>query len=385
MKKFFSLILSFVFPVLLANCGSGNSTGTFADSNRIAIDSTNNRLFVTQPRGEIFVFTADSLEALGEQPVVNEDRLTSINALLPEIIADLKVFANGSTTRLFLRGLFSDDNGDFVTNRIRVLDFDGTSFAEAAFSPVILSDGDDGTTDSDNSFVAMLVDPTNASLYITDATQGLLYALDVTDGSTVTGPIAITGNPQGLSLSDNRLYVCNSSVTDAEQIVTVVNLADFSTTAIDLDMPCHKISVASGTGGTTLVAKHSTSQTVQINSVDTTTFATATAIASATTGIANGLLTSGAGISSGVKSLLSTSLNGTVYGYLTEQDGTIRMLQFAADLSSFTLTDIPTTTTDITESTLFESGGNGVLAYFVSNNGFVLSIGVGGTDVEITN
>lgn len=383
-----SLFLSIIFLSLVSvmpACGDSDSTGTFADSNLIAIDSTNNRLFVTQPRGELFLFSADTLTNVGDQPIVSEDTLASTNALLPQIITHIQALAVGATTRLFIHGVFTDAVGDLVTNRIRVLDFDGTSFTEAAFSPIILSDGDAATTDSDNSYADLLVDSQNGLIFVTDASQGWLHVLDVTDGSVVAGPIAIAGNPQGLSLSDDHLYVCNSSTTAIQQLITVVNVTDFSTTAIDLDIPCHQISVASNASGTVLVAKHSASQQVLLTEVDTTTYATATAIVSATSGIANGTLTSGAGISSSVEKLLTAINSDLIYGYATEQDGTVRSIAFAQDLSSFTLTDLPTTATDLTEATLYQSGGNDQIAYFVSQNGFVLSLTVGSTDIDIKN
>lgn len=385
MKKKIVTFVFIVVSLLTQACGDGSDVGTFIDANQIAIDSTNDRLFITQPRGELFLYTASTLQAVGAQPIVNAERLIDINALMPVVISKIDSFTNGSTTRLFIKGVFADDSGNLVTNRIRVLDYDGSSFTEAGFSPIILSDGDATTTDSDNSIGDMIVDQGNGYLLVTDASAGLLHVINATNASAVTAPVAIAGNPQGMAVANNRLYVCNSSGTAALQVVTVANLADFTTTTIDLDIPCHLIGAASTTSGTILVAKHSTQQQILIRSVDTSTFAASSAISSATSGVANGTLAAGAGISSSIKDLVTTINNSIIYAYLTEQDGTIRLLQFAGDLTSFTLTDLTTSAADITQGRVYESGGQGQIAYFVSNNGFLISTDVGTSDVDVEN
>lgn len=385
MKKKMLIFISMLFLLLGTACGDGSDVGTFIDTNQIAIDSSNDRLFVTQPRGELFLYTASTLQAIGTQPVINAERLIDINALMPVVTTKIDSLTSGSTTRLFIKGIFTDNSGNLVTNRIRVIDYDGTSFTEASFSPIILSDGDATTTDSDNSIGDLIVDQSNAYLLVTDTSAGLLYVINASNGTAVTAPLGLTGNPQGMAIANNRLYICNSSSTAAQQVITVANLSSFATSTIDLDIPCHLIAAASNSSGTILVVKHSTQQQVLIKSVDTSTFAASASINSATSGVAHGTLTAGSGISSSIKALITTINGGIIYAYLTEQDGTIRLLQFASDLSSFTLSDLTTSTADLTEGRVYESGGQGQIAYFVSNNGFLLSTDVGTSDVDVKN
>lgn len=357
----------------------------FSSPNQVAVDSTNDRLFVSQSPKELFVLEASTLEKIGNQPLVTQDRNEAIYALLPAVVTNFGVYSTGSTSRLFIMGAFVNDAGATVFNRIRVLDFNGVSFSEADFSPIELSDEDDTTDETDNSFADLLIDQANGVVYITDATTGLLYAMSVTDGSVVTGPLAITGRLQGMSLDSDRLYVCNSSTTESEQIINVVNVSDDSTTGIDIDAPCSTLAVQSNDSGTVLMARQSNDQKVFLRLVNTVTYSASSTIDSSSNSYADGVLTSGAGISSSIGDMvLSRASDGVIYAYLSELDGNIQFITFASDLSSYTLETLSTSVTNINHGALLkDSSGDASDAFMAAETGAILMIDVGTTSINV--
>lgn len=386
MKQFFLKIL-FASLLFFNSCFLGGSgSGDFTDTTLLAIDSTNDRLFVVQPRGEIFVYTASTLSKIGDQPVISEDRNASLNAILPFVITKMAVLSSGSTSRIFILGGQDNDSGDFVLNQIRVLDFDGTNFIQASFSPITITDGDDTTDETDDSFSDILADSTNENIFVSDSSTGTLYVYGSTDGAQTTAPLAIGGNPQGLALSDNHLYVCNNSEDDATQVVSVVDVTDFLATTIDIGIPCRLISAASNSNGTVLVAKDSTTQQVLIRLVDTTTYADSTAISSGTSGLIDGILDGGAGLSSAVLGMISTVLSDQIRVYLSEQDGEIAIITFATDLSQYTVETLASTQTGISDSSILTSTSDEALTvFFTARSGAVLSLDVGDTSLNTKN
>ena len=149
--------------LLITSCSSGTTT-LFSDPTQVGVDSTNDRVFVIQGDRQVFAFTASTLAEIGDQPVVDETDNETVFDLMPTVTTYFAVYSTSTSSRLFVLGSLTDDSGNVVLNRIRVLDFDGTTFTEASFSPIILSDGDDATTDSDNSFTGMVLDQANSVL-----------------------------------------------------------------------------------------------------------------------------------------------------------------------------------------------------------------------------
>lgn len=375
-----------IFPFHVG-CGTSASTNIFSAVHQVAVDGTNDRAFFPQTPRELFAVVASTLEGIGDQPLVSEDQNTTVFDLMPSVVTGIAVYGDGTTSRLFILGEQTDEDGNTVFNRVLVLEFDGTTISTADFSPITLSDGDESTDETDNSFAAIHVDPDNALVYVTDATAGKLYVLDATDGTTAAGPFDIAGTPQGMSLADGHLYVCNSSDKEAEQVITVFSIPDFSTTTIDVNAPCRILSVKSGNGGTVLLVKRSDAQRVLIRAVNTATFAEATAIASGTEGIADGELSSGAGITSSVNDLVTVrTSDGELFAYLPEVDGNIQFVDFASDLSSFTLETISTTVLNITQGrALADSSGDATAVLMAAQSGAVLSIEAGTSSVTVQN
>lgn len=379
--KRIKLLITLGIVLTTIACSDNGGSNDYNELNQIAVDTTNDRLFLSQSPGEMFVLTASTGESLSDdEPFITENNDATTHALLPSVASHLGVYATGATSRLFIMGGFDDGAGTTVFNQILVLDFDGTSFAEAAFSPLAISDGDDATDETNNSFGDLLVDQTNGLVFVTDTGSGLLYVFNAADGTQAVAPMAIAGAPKGLALDNNYLYVGNVSATADEDVITVINLTDYSTTQIDLDMACDQLSVLSSAAGTVLLAKDANTSEIYLQVVDTTTYAASTAIASVSSDYANGILTSEAGVESSIADLvLIEGTDGFVYGYLSELDGNIEFLTFAADLSSYSLETISTTVSNITYGVPVAGLD---IVYFITETGALLDIPVGEEDVN---
>ncbi|MBF0103964.1 MAG: hypothetical protein HQM16_01445 [Deltaproteobacteria bacterium] len=330
---------------------------------------------------------ASTAEDIGDQPIVSADQNENVYDILPAVTTHMAVYASGTLSRLFVMGGFVNDLGNTVLNRVLVLDFDGVSFSEPDFSPIEITDGADATDETDNSFADLLVDQQTGVLYITDATAGMLYAFSAVDGTTVTGPLTVAGEPQGMSLDNGRLYICNTSSVDAEQLINVVNVSDDTTTGIDIGAPCQTIAVQSNNTGAVLLVKPSNDQKILIHTVNTTTYAASAAIAAASTTYAAGELTSGAGITSSISDIvISVDSAGLIYAYLSELDGNIQMVSVPADLSAYLVQTLSTSIPNLTKGAVLEfADGSASQAFIVGETGALVTTDIGAATVQIHN
>lgn len=361
----------FVIPIILllfSACGKNGPNESFTSPTLVAVDSTNDRLFVLENNGILSILTASTREAIDPQPFVNGKRETAIHDLLPISPMHFKVMTVGATSRLFITGSMADTAGNTVFNQILVLDFDGTTLATASFSPITLSDGDDTTDETDDVPGGLEKDTAGSRLFVTDATAGRLFILSATDGTEAAASIAIAGTPNVSSLTGNHLFIANSTDTEDVQLITVVNTDDFTTTTIDLDATTVGIAAAENGNGTVLLAQKADGTGVLIRSVDTTTYTAATEMAVSDSSAENGQLTSTHGISSLAGDVVLTNTSsGTILGYVPQADGNITRVDFAENLSSFTATTLSTATRFLTGSDLLtDSSGNGVTLYMAA-------------------
>ena len=382
MKYLLTFIILFF---TLAACGGGSTDEVFGNPVLTAVDSINDRLFVAETDGVIEAFTASTTDAIGDQPIVENDDDDAIHNLLPVTPTNTAVADVDGVSRLFITGAQADADGNNVLNQILVLDFDGSAIVEAGFSPIVVGDGDDATDDSDNLPGGLQVDATNNRLYVTDASAGRLSIFSTDDGTEAVASMAVAGIPNKMSLNGNRLYIANSTSTDADQVITVVNTDDFTTTAIDLDIPTNDISVLSNDAGTVMLAKNSRLQQVLVRTVDTTTFAASTAIPVGDSSAVDGEINSGNGVTASIGGVvLAKNSSGTLYGYVPQADGIVELLTISSDLSSFVAVQL-TTVTEILEKpeVLVDTSGNGVIVYIpVSGSGDLLFTDVGSDDVD---
>lgn len=385
--KILKITILFVLCVFSSQCSGGGNSGIFTSLNQVAVDSTNDRLFLAQSNQQLFVLVASDQSNLGDQPALSENTNETIANELPEIITHFVAFASGSNTRLFIFGRQLNSNGVGVLNRILVLDYNGTTFTEASFSPIVLSDENAATDEEDNSIASVAIDAANSRLYVSDTSAGVIYVINTEDGTAVRSPLVVAGTLQGLSFYDDHLYVCNSSSIDAEQVITVFDTTDFSSTTIDIDAPCDKISVNGNTSGTVFLAKKNNINEVVIRRVDTTTYASSSTVVAGTTNFNDGLLTSGKGISSSISAIqLFLDSSGDVHAYLSEIDGNLQHILFAGDLSAYTAQTLSTVVLRLGNisgrlNTLAETS----YVFVVSGAGSLLTIEPGETDITVIN
>lgn len=380
MKKVFLallLIISFI------HCGGDGQDPLYDEPVLVAIDSTNNRLFILENNGVFHIVEASDRSAIGDQPFVNEDTEEEIFALLPSSPLAMAVEAQGSSSRIFIAGRQVNDENQALFNRILVLDFDGTTLSVASSSPLIFEDSDTGTTDTDNIPGGLFVDDDNNQLFVTDSTLGTLYVFSTTTGS-LSNSVTIAGIPNKMALIGSRLFVANSSGTSSEQLITVVNTSTLATTAIDLDIPTNDVAVVSNDTGTVLLAHRSDEQEVYIQLV-ATDFSSATGITSSDTSLQDGLLSSGLGISSSVGSLGITKISdGTIFGYVALSDGTIDMITIDSAIATYTNTTLSTATDNLTSIDIYKDTDDfGVTIYMAAvTSGDLVYTDVGSEDVD---
>ncbi|MDO8520347.1 MAG: hypothetical protein Q7T11_09355 [Deltaproteobacteria bacterium] len=377
--------LLILLSLFIVACGDNAPDEKFDRPTLVAVDSTNDRLFVLEKEGVLSILTASDREEIGDQPFVDKDHEETIHDLLPSSPIHLDVVASGSTSRLFITGSEQDSDGNAVFNQILALDFDGTTLSAASFSPIAFSDGDDATTESDNMPGGLLADSDNDRLYVTDATGGRLYIFSTETGAEAAASLAIAGNPNRMGLADGRLYVANATDTDADQVVTVVNTTDFSTTTIDLDAATDGIAAASNASGTVILARQANGRGVLIRTVDTTTFASVSAVPVSDSSAESGQLTSGAGISSLAGDVLLAESDGVLFGYAPQTDGKITRIDFAADLSSFTAETLSTATKILAGGDLYSSGGDDITLFMAARGtGDLVFTDIGSEEVGAT-
>lgn len=391
-KKIFSLILICLL-LMLTQCTGDDGAGILTEVNSVAVDSTNDRVFVSGYEAdvgpELFAFTASDQEEIGDQPLVDDETSTDVFDVLPTVSTAMAAYANGASTRLFIMGAMPNDDGDLVTNRVLVLDFDGSTFTEASFSPISLTDDDATTTDESDTFSDLWVDQNLGVFYASDATSGVVHVIDVSDGTAVVSPVDIGGEPQGLALADGHLYVCNSSAVAEEQVISVINTTDFTTTEIDIDAPCDLIAVDTNDTSTLLLAKDHTSSSVYLRLVDTTTFASSIAITAtdAADGFVDGIVSAGLGVTSTIQGIaLAHDSSGTYYAYLSEQDGNVEFITLDSAGSAYDLEELSTTALNIGETALYvDSSGFGVTAFLLAETGSLLFVDIGDDDIDGIN
>ncbi|OGQ07639.1 MAG: hypothetical protein A3G32_02850 [Deltaproteobacteria bacterium RIFCSPLOWO2_12_FULL_40_28] len=380
MKKVF-LVLLLVFAFI--HCGGDGQNPLYDEPTLVAIDSTNNRLFILENNGVLHIVAASDRSSIGDQPFVTEDREEAIFDLLPSSPIAMAVEAQDTSTKIFIAGKQVNDENQAVFNRILVLDFDGITLSVASNSPLIFEDSDTSTTDTDNIPGGLFVDDDNNQLFVTDLTLGALYVFSTTTGNLLNS-VTIAGKPNKMALASSHLFVANSSGTTSEQVITVVNTATLATTTIDLNIPTNDVAVVSNSTGTVLLTHRSDEQEVYIQLV-ATDFASATGITSSDTALQDGLLSSGLGISSAVGSLGITSISdGTIFGYVALSDGTINMLTIDSTISTYSNTTLSTATDNLTSIDIYKDTDDvGITVYMAAEtSGDLVYTDVGSEDVD---
>ncbi len=378
--KFFSLI----FLILCISCASKDTPNIFDAPFVLAVDSTNNRLFTLSDKQKLFIFNATTQKKIGTQPIVDSNSNTEIYDLLPTSPAMMAVADVDGVSRLFISGALATTDGNLATNHLLVLDFDGTDLSVATISPLIVEDADSATDDTTHVLGDLKVDASNGRLYVTDATAAILYSSNVADGSEALSPITLTGVPNKMSVDGNHLYIANSSSDTSLNLITVINTDDATTTTIDVGAATRDISVISNDAGTVLLAQRADIETVLVQLVDTTTFASATAINNATDTSDDGEINTSTEISSTIGGLISSKMtDGSIVGYLGLNDGRIVQVTVKSDLTSFT-TDHHDTTTEILDGIdSLTSDDIGTLVYFsASGTGDLLFTDVGEIELD---
>lgn len=374
----------------LSSCGDESEDDAFTSPVLTATDSQNDRLFVLENDGVLFIRTASTRNAIGDTPFVNDETNEDIFALLPSAPTHMVALDLGSsTTRLFIMGAQLDLSDDLVTNQVLVLDFDGTTLSQtiSAFSV-----GD--STNASDRFEGMVADDSTDTIYIVNSTTGEVTAFDET-GTELTSA-TLEGFPNQISLTDGRLYISNSEENgSSENILSVINTSDFTDVeTISLGVPTDRVAALSTSLGIVLLAKQADSQVVFIRLIDSSGFDANPATELTTTAIAfdntvdndadtDGEINADAGLSSAVTDLvLATDSTGAVFGYALESDGNLEKLAFASDLTSFVAEQLSSVGEVLVGPSVFEDDdGTQIIHMCASATGELISTEVGSDSI----
>lgn len=374
MNKIFFLCLTASFFAIA--CSSGGGAGNFLNTKAMAVDSVNDLAFFIEANQQIFVRTASTNDGLPDQPAIDEDRAAddAVLALVPELVTQAVAYPDGDDTNLFLLGSNTDADGATTLNSISVLQFDGEDFSEASISPVVLTDDDEATDETDDTFSAMVADVANAQIFVTNFTTAQIYVLDATTGDNKVAPIAVQSEPAALALDGDSLYLCHSDAALSEQM-TVINTLDYTEQTFTLNAPCQDLTVATNANGTVLAVKRGDAAIVDLYVLDTDDL-TLTPIPTAEEDFTDGQLVSGFGFTSTISAMLLTvGTDGNIYGYFAEQDGNVQVVTVEADLSAFSHQTISTSALNYLSGAAYvNDAGEAPRVYFIGEAGFVLSV-----------
>lgn len=352
---------------LLGACSSGSGSGLFVEPISVAVDSANDRLFVLETRGQLFVLMASTRGnpiGLPNQPLVDDGHLTAVHDALPTTSTNMLAVTRGDGTRLFISGTQSNEDGELVQNRVVVIDFDGTTASLSDFSPIEIGTPDNATIGG------LALDPDAARLYTTDALGGALHVHSVETGEEVIDPIDIAGRPNKMCLAGSQIYIANNADNETEQVIGVLHTDNDTFTTIDLDVPTNDLAALTTAAGTVLLAKHSTEQRVLIRLVDETGFNGAIEIATTSEGFEDGQLSAINGITSSIGGVILTrSTSETVFGYVPQADGIISLLTFTDDFDSFAAQNLASTAEVIEGGTVYQNeDGLGLTVYMAGRS-----------------
>lgn len=333
----------------LAACGGGDSfENHLAAPSQIAADSLNRRLLVfDEGLSALSVLDTSTNEVQTEDPLVSEDVNASLAASVTASPLDLVAIpspTDETVTRVFATGTIVDGAGELLSNRIAVFDIAGTTPAASSFSPIIVSDNDDATDDSDFVLSSLAVDEANDRLFVLNKTLGELFIFSTGDGTEdANSPIALNGTPSRMAIDPDlrRLFIASAADDAAGQIVTTISLDGLSTTEIPVTEPLRDIGVVTNETGTVFAGIVSDESRLVIYRLDTGTFTTATELFSVT----HSLETSASDDGSGEETLITASVADLavmrdtadqVFVYAAQSDGNILVARLSADLSELT-------------------------------------------------
>lgn len=370
----FARFFSFAALLFVVSCSSSGDTSLTERPLLLAIDAANDRMFIMQNRGRFLALRASDRAGLGNQPLVSRKRLKDIYEILPTAPTNMAVADIGGVSRIFMTGAREGAG----LNEILVLDFDGEELVVSDVSPLIVEDGSDATDNTSDILGGMLVDAQTGVLYVTNTTTGALFSYHTDDVTEASAPVALSGSPNKMSLSDNHLYIANATAEN----VLVVDVTDNSVSAIDLGTATNDLAVVTNSNGTVLVARDSTEARVLVRQVGTSDYASSTAILAGDTSVDDGEINSDNSVEAAVGPVnLALGSDDNLYSYIPLADGNILMVTIESDLSSFTSKTRETSLEIFTDSeVLTDDAGVGITVFMTaSGTGDLLFVDVGST------
>jgi WD40 repeat protein len=368
MKKFsFVLILCF----LTLSCSSNKTPpNIILLPSQLALDQTTNRLFVVDSANN----GLSLIDVTNNSIVTGAPLLTNNSTIrLPQLPQDIAVANLGNgVTRIFIIG-----NGPPPTNQITVLDFDSTSGLQVApVSPIIV--GANTAADQSDLLNGLALDETSGTLFVSNATDSLVRAYNISNGSEKTGsPITVQSTPakMGFDASINRLFVSSLGGTT----ISILDTQDLTLpiATFDVGLETNSVAVATNSNGTVLFTVSPLENEIRVFNFNVTTPSLTTQIGSPIIPPPPGSAASSTDVLTGAATQVASAplVDGRIAGLITESTGDLGFVDVAIDLSTFTggnvtvINALGASGIDI----LKDASGNGTTAYFAAPGGSAVS------------
>lgn len=377
-QRFLIKIFSFIFLLSLWNCGNDDPTELFFDPSLVGLDQTNQRLFVIESDRRLSVLNPTTLAGIGgAQPLINTNSSETLKNYLPEEPRQMWVFSRGETSEIWLSGGLRDQNQNWVSNRLQILEFDGTNFSQKSFSPITLTDNNTATTEQLSTPTALFLNSDQTELAICYGALGLVFFLNPNDGSTSREPITFDFPIYAIQRVENQLILATEigsslSAEEEEEDISpttgllVYNLDSEVLTEVELETSLNRLHAYDLSNNEALIlASNSQNLRVYFYRLNLTDFSL-TAIASSNEEALSDGLGAGNGITSSVSDLTIVAADSDLFGYVFQTDGVLQKLDLNLNQNQFTLNTLPSVVQGMRSPIVYTNSEGQNILYFVA-------------------
>jgi DNA-binding beta-propeller fold protein YncE len=262
-------------------------------------------------------------------------------------------------------------------NRILVLDYDSVAGLRIApLSPIIV--GADDANDQSDLLGGLALDEAHGTLFVSNSSDGLVRAYDVTTGAEKTGsPLTVGAQPSkmGVDPSTNLLLVSSLGGT----VISVIHTDDLTlpVSSFDVGVTTGSVAAATNAAGTVLFTVSPLENEIRVFLLNIADPATSTPIGSPITAPEVGQPDTPQNLLSGAAAQAAAAplADGRIAGLITQSTGDLGFIDVSADLSGFVTGRTAVLNGQGAEGIdVFKDGaGNGIRAYFAVPGGSTVS------------
>jgi hypothetical protein len=336
----------------------------------LSLDQAAGRLFVVDSENNgLSLINTITNSIVTKKPLLNKNSTIRLPDL-PQGIAAVNL--GNDVTRVFIIG-----NGPAPRNRILVLDYDSVAGLQIApISPIIV--GADDANDQPDLLGGLTLDETHGTLFVSNSSDGLVRAYDVTTGTEKAGsPLTVGPQPSKMGLDPTVNLLCVSSLGGTA--VSVIHTDDLTipVSSFDTGLQTGSVAAATNAAGTVLFAVSPVDNEIRVFLLNIADPATSTPIGSPITAPAVGQPDTPQNLLTGAAAQAAAAplADGRIAGLITQSTGDLGFIDVAADLSSFATGRTTVLNGQGAEGIAIfkDSAGNGIRAYFAAPGGSTVS------------